>query len=140
MNRRPSWLALLLFLLLAVVHTWPLASDPAHLSRDDNADAVLNEWTIAWVAHETPRDPLHLFDANIFYPDRNVLAYSEHMFVPSMMGAPMLWSGASPVLTYNLLLLAGLALTGWSMAFVIVRWTGDWPAGILAGVLVAFNA
>jgi hypothetical protein len=140
MLRQSHWLALALFVLLAVVHTWPLASDPAHLSRNDNADAVLNEWTIAWVAHQTPRDPLHLFDANIFYPDRNVLAYSEHMFVQSMMGAPLLWSGTSPVLTYNLLLLSGLALTGWSMAFVVARWTGDWMAGVFAGVIVAFNA
>jgi hypothetical protein len=129
-----------ILVLLAVVHTWPLATDPAHLSRNDNADAVLNEWTIAWVAHEAPRDPVHLFDANIFYPEPNALAYSEHLFVQAMMGAPLLWAGASPVLAYNVLLLAGLALTGWSMAFVVSRWTGDWTAGLVSGVLVAFNA
>src|SRR5262245_12371975 len=108
--------SLVLFATLAVAHTWPLATAPAELSRNDNADTGLNEWTIAWVAHELPRDPLHLFDADIFYPDRNTLAYSEHLFVPAMMGAPLLELGASPVLTYNVLLLAGLTLTGWSMS------------------------
>jgi hypothetical protein len=132
--------SLVLFAALAVAHTWPLATAPAELSRNDNADTVLNEWTIAWVAHQLPRDPLHLFDGNIFYPDRNTLAYSENLFVPAMMGAPLLELGASPVLTYNLLLLAGLTLTGWSMSLVIWRWTGDWAAAVVSGVIVAFNA
>ena len=60
--------AALLCLLLAIVHTWPLALNLAHLSRNDNGDAQLNEWILAWVAHQLPRDPIHLFEANIFYP------------------------------------------------------------------------
>src|SRR5439155_8879172 len=60
---------LALFAALTVVHTWPLASNPAQLSRNDNADTLLNEWTIAWDAHQAVHDPRHLFDANIFYPE-----------------------------------------------------------------------
>lgn len=61
--RAHSRLAILaLFAALAVVHTWPLATDPGRLSRNDNADAMLNEWTVAWVAHQLARDPIHLFD------------------------------------------------------------------------------
>ena len=36
---------------MAVLHSWPLASDPAHLARLDNHDAELNTWIVAWVAH-----------------------------------------------------------------------------------------
>lgn len=132
--------ALALFVSLAALHTWPLVTDLAHLSRNDNADTLLNEWTLAWVAHQLANDPVHLFDANIFYPDRDALAYSEALVVQGVMGAPLLWLGASPVLTYNLLLLAGLALTGWTMCLVVARWTGDWVAGVTSGVLMAFNA
>ena len=57
-----------------------------------------------------------------------------------MMGAPLAWLGASPVLVYNLLLLAGFTLTGWVTSLVVHRWTGDWTAGILAGSVMAFNA
>lgn len=32
-----------------------------------------------------PRDPLHLFDANIFYPEPRTLAYSDHLIVEGMM-------------------------------------------------------
>jgi hypothetical protein len=131
---------LLLFVLLACVQTWPLATDPAHLSRHDNADTMLNEWTLAWVAHQLPRAPLGLFDANIFYPERNTLAYSEAMVFQGALAAPLFWLGASPVLAYNILLLAGFALTGWTMALVVTKWTGDLVAGIGSGILIAFNA
>src|SRR6185436_12288104 len=123
-----------------VIETWPLASSPAHLSRNDNGDAMLNEWTIAWVAHQAPRDPRHLFDANIFYPERDTLAYSESMIVQSAMAAPFLWLGASPVLAYNLVLLAGFTLTAWASTLVVARWTGDWTIAILAGTFAGFNA
>ena len=83
---------------------------------------------------------LHLFEANIFYPEHDTLAFAEHEFVQAMMGAPLLWSGASPVLVYNLLLIAGLALTGWTTSLVVRRWTGSRLAGILSGSLMAFNA
>lgn len=125
---------------MAVVHTWPLASDPAHLSRLDNDDAALNTWVISWVAHALPRDPLNLFNAPIFYPEQNTLAYSEHLFVQSVMGAPLLWAGVSPVLVHNLLLIAGFALSGWAMYLLITRWTGSAAAGIVAGLAYAFNA
>ena len=137
----PTKLAALgLFVLLAIGHTWPLASDPAHLSRNDNADTILNEWILAWVGHELPRDPVHLFNANIFHPEPDTLAFSESLLVQGVMGAPLGWLGASPVLTYNLLVIAGFALTGWSMCLLIRRWTGDWIAALVSGALFGFNA
>src|SRR6185312_541904 len=85
-----------LCLLLAIAHTWPLATAPGTLSRNDNGDAQLNEWIMAWVGHQLPRAPTRLFDANIFYPARDTLAFSEPLIVPALMGAPLQWLGASP--------------------------------------------
>jgi hypothetical protein len=132
--------ALALFALLTVVHTWPLATAPATLSRNDNADTMLNTWIVAWVAHQLPRAPTRLFQANIFYPEPNTLAFSEHMFTQSLMGLPLFSLGASPVLVYNLLLLSGFTLTAWMMYLVIARATGDAFAGLVAGSLAAFNS
>lgn len=125
---------------MAALHSWPLASDPVHLSRLDNHDAELNTWIVAWVAHILPHAPLSLFEAPILYPEQHSLAFSEHMLVPSVIGAPLLWLGASPVLVYNLLIMAGLALSGWAMYLVMARWTGSVAAGVIAGLLYAFNA
>jgi hypothetical protein len=136
------WLAVScgIFVALAVVHTWPLASAPGLLSRNDVADTVLHEWILAWVAHQLVTDPFHLFDANIFYPERYTLAYSDHLIVQSLMGAPLTWAGFSPVFVHNVVLIAGYALTGWTTAYVLTRWTGSRAAGILSGSLVAFSA
>jgi hypothetical protein len=139
-RRRPAVALLIFFVAMTVVQTWPLASDPAHLSRNDNADTILNEWTLAWVAHQAVTSPRHLFDANIFYPERYTLAYSESMIVQSAMAAPLLWLGASPVLAYNIVLIAGFALNGWVLALILRRWTGDTVAAVLSGLLFAFNA
>jgi hypothetical protein len=140
LQRRRYATALAVFLALAIAHTWPLASNPAHLSRNDNGDALLNAWTLAWVSHQLPRDPMHLFDANIFYPERLTLAYSESMIVQSVMAMPILAAGGSPVLAYNLVLIAGFALTGWAFCLLVHRWTGSWSAGYVSGSLAAFNA
>ena len=139
-RRHPTAALFVFFTAMAIVQTWPLASDPAHLSRNDNADTVLNEWALAWVAHQAVTDPMHLFDANIFYPERDTLAYSESMIVQSAMAAPMLWLGASPVLAYNIVLIAGFALNGFVMAWILARWTGRVEAALVGGMLFAYNA
>jgi hypothetical protein len=131
---------LALFAALATLHTWPLATDPLHLTRLDNDDTAFNTWVIAWVAHQLVRDPLHLFEAPIFFPASDALAFSEHMFVPALMGAPLQWTDASPVLVYNLLVWVGFMLSGFTMCLVVWRWTGSRLAGIVAGCLFAFNA
>ena len=136
----PSLAALAVFALLAIGHTWPLARNPAHLSRNDNGDTLLNTWAIAWVAHQLPRDPLHVFDAPIFYPERLTLGYTEAMIVQGLMAVPILAAGGSPVLAYNVVLIAGMALTGWAFCLLVWRWTGSWAAGYLAGSLAAFNS
>jgi hypothetical protein len=137
--RRLAGSAALLCLLLAVVHTWPLAADPATHSRNDNGDAQLNEWILAWVAHQLPRAPARLFDANIFYPERDTLAYSEPLIVQGLMSAPLRWMGASPVLAFNVVLLLGFALTAWAGHRLVYHWTGSQAAGVLAGSMFAFN-
>lgn len=125
---------------MAVAHTWPLASAPGALSRHDNGDALLNEWAVAWVQHQLPRDPGHLFDANIFHPEPNTLAFSEHLFVQAIVGLPLARAGLSTTAVHNLLIIIGLALTGWAAYLMMARWTGDSLPAVLSGCLMAFNA
>jgi hypothetical protein len=136
--RHALWAAAL-FATLAVFHTWPLASAPARRSLNHNADAELNAWIVSWIPHALVTGPAHLFDADIFAPERNTLAYSEPLIVPALVGAPIRWLGGSPVLTFNLLLLTGLVLTAWSAWFVTWKWTGSVTAAMVSGALAAFN-
>lgn len=129
-----------MFVALAVAQTWPLAASPAHWSRTDAGDGALNIWALAWVGHAIVDHPARLFDANIFFPERLTLAYSESMLLQGMLAAPILALGGSAVLAYNLVLIAGFALTGWLFCLLIRDWTGSWSAGYVGGSLAAFNA
>jgi hypothetical protein len=140
MRLRDAWAGpALACALLAIVHTWPLATAPATLSLNDNGDAQLNEWIMAWVVHQLPRAPAELFQANIFYPAPDALAFSEPLIVPALLGAPVAWLGGSPVLVSNLMVMAGLALTALAGYALIYCWTGDRLAALLAGSTLAFN-
>ena len=131
---------LALFVLAAVIHTWPLAAAPGWWTRTDNADTALNAWAIAWVGTAVVRSPADLFNANIFYPEPRTLAFSEIMLPQALLGAPLTWAGVDPVLVYNLLAIAGFALSGFAMAWLVSQWTGDRAAGVVAGLAYAFNA
>ena len=47
----------------------------AFTSVPDRGDPLFSMWRIAWVAHQLPLAPRHLFDANIFHPAARTLAY-----------------------------------------------------------------
>ncbi len=83
--------------------------------------------------------PFHLFQANIFYPANDSLAFSEPLIVPALMGAPLAWLGGSPVLVFNLVMFAGFALTALATYRLILEWTGNRLAAALAGSTFAFN-
>ncbi|MGE0363438.1 MAG: hypothetical protein AB7H93_17355 [Vicinamibacterales bacterium] len=140
MTVRAQLAALAAAVTLAVVHTWPLAGDVAGQSRLDNADTALNAWAVTWVADTLPRDPLRVFDAPIFHPERRTLAYSEHLLAQGALAIPLRAAGLTPIAIYNLLVLAGFTLSTWAMWRLVAGWTGDWTAGLVAGAAFAFNA
>jgi hypothetical protein len=109
-------------------------SDGVH----DPADPLMVTWVLAWVGHQLPNAPAHIFDANIFYPERNTLAYSETLLVPGLLAAPLHWLGVTPILIYNLVFLSGFALSGVGVALLVRRLTGHTGAAILAGIVFAF--
>lgn len=101
-------------------------------------DAKLNSWILNWDYHQTFHDPLHLFDANTFYPATYTLAFSENLYGASLFGFPFYAAGASAVLVYNVLFLLGMwlsAMAAWALAREI---TGDAAAALVAGVVYAF--
>ena len=104
----------------------------------DEGDPLLNAWALAWVAHQLPRAPAHLFDANIFYPERRTLAYSETLLLPSILAAPLHWIGLGPLFVYNLVFLSGFAISGAGTALLVRTLTGSGAAGIVAGIVFAF--
>jgi hypothetical protein len=140
-KRRRAWGALGLLSFFAIATGILLHSQIAQpYAVPDQGDPVFSIWRLAWVAHQLPRDPLRLFEANIFYPHPHTLAYSDAMLVAGLTAAPLLWLGVHQVAAYNVVFFSAIVLSGVTM-FILVRYlTGLMGAALVAGLLFAFCA
>ena len=127
-----------LFFVATLVLSYPLALHPATSSRFDNGDARLNAWAISWVAHQILHDPLHLFDANTFYPLPHSLAYSEHLTVEGLIALPLLALTNDLTLTTNLVLLFAMFSSAFGMYLLAHTLTRDHLAALAAGLFFSF--
>jgi hypothetical protein len=125
-------------MLLALALTYPQVSNLA-TGLGSNYDSLFSTWRLAWIAHQLPRDPLHLFDANIFYPEPGTLSYSDAILLPGLLGAPLIWTGLHPVVVENLLVLLSFVACGASMYVLVRAETGSAPAAWVAGAVFAFQ-
>ena len=85
-----------------------------------------------------PIAPAHLFDGNIFAPERWTLAYSETLLAPAVVAAPLLWMGVSRILVYNLVFVSGFIFSGVGTALLVRDLTRNTGASIVAGIIFAF--
>lgn len=105
----------------------------------DYGDPLFSAWRLAWFAHQLPRAPLHLFDANIYHPAVRTLAYSDAILLPSAIAAPFLWLGAPVIVAYNVLLVASFPAAALAMFALARRVTGRFDAAILGALVFGFD-
>ena len=127
------------YALLLAVMSWPLARDLAGHGPVDRPDGRLNAWILAWDAHALARAPGRVFQAPIFHPLPDALAFSENLLLPAVLGAPAQGLGG-PVLAYNLVLLACLLVSGLGAQLLVRRVSGDRLAAWVAGAAFAAGA
>ena len=101
----------LLGVVLVVVNTWPLRAALDRIGRADSYDGQYGLWQAAWVARALVTDPLHVYDANIFYPHRSTLAFSEPSLLAGILGLPAYLATHSPYATHNLAVLGFFLLS-----------------------------
>lgn len=142
-RERPLWIEAIaagaLYAVLTVVMAWPLSRHPGSTVLPLGADTNLFLWTIGWDVHALVHQPLAIFDANIFFPLRHTLAYSENAIGSAILAAPVLAVSGNPVLALNAVLLAACVLCGVG-AFVLARRLEIGPGGaLLTGLIFAFS-
>lgn len=120
-------------LVLSVVITFPIVRDPTH-RLISAGDPVFQAWTIAWDIHAVQTAPRQIFDANIFYPYHNTLAYSDYLFGQAILVAPIFLVTHNPVLADNLATWLAFVLSGCAMALLVRAVSGSWLGGLVAGV------
>src|SRR3954464_8848005 len=112
---------------LAVAATWPLTLELRSRLPDDLQAPSLPAWQLAWAGHALIHQPLHLFQANAFWPLSHSLAFTD----PLIGYAPAGLIGSGPgaaVVRYNLLYLFSYALA-FAASWFLARELGLRPLG-----------
>ena len=121
---------------LTSVLTYPLAFKIDRVGRLNTDDGRWSIWVVSWVAHALTTDPAGVFQANIFYPQRNALAFSEANLVEGAIGAPVWALTGNPYATHNVVALFSFILA-FAGAYYLVRYlTGHRGAAAVAGSAV----
>jgi len=123
---------------LTVALTYPFAFNLGHVGRVDNGDGQFSIWNVAWVARTLVVDPRHVFDANIFYPHRGTLAYSENNLGAGALAIPMYWATRNPYAAHNFVMLLAFVLSAAGMYYLVRYLTGDRRAAAISAIGFAF--
>jgi 6-pyruvoyl-tetrahydropterin synthase related domain len=101
-------------------------------------DPLLVIWVLSWDFHALTTDPWKLFNANIFYPTENALAFSEHLIGVLPLFAPVYALTGNPILAYNAVFFLSFTLSGVAMFLLVHYWTQNFWASLVSGFLFAF--
>jgi len=130
-------LIFLAFIGLTVLMTWPWVM---HL-RDavsDVKDPYFDSYVLWWDYHQTFHGAVNLFHANIFFPYRYTLAFSEHEYGVALLCFPLFALGLRPLTVHGIATLVGFAFSGYG-AFRLARTlTGNNGIAWVTGIAFAF--
>src|SRR5918994_5117607 len=95
---------------LSVTLTYPVAFNIDRIGRVNTDDGRWSIWVVSWVAHSLTTAPLRVFDANIFYPHRYTLAFSEANLGAGTLAVPVWTLTKNPYTTHNVVFLMSFVL------------------------------
>lgn len=122
---------------LAVFFTWPTIAHPFTTMPLDLGDPPLQAWQVAWTGHALLHDPLNLWNANTFFPERSTLAYSDSLlgYAPAgFVGSGFAWA----VFRYNVLFVLAYALAFVGAYFLVRQLGAGRLGGVVAGLAFGF--
>jgi hypothetical protein len=143
---RASAIATAAYLGLAIAMSWPLVTVMTTSVAGDFGDPLLVIWIMTSVSRGLTRVLgghwsafADMWNANIFYPEPNTLAYSEHFAGQTLLSLPVWWTTGNPILIYNVAVLASFVLTGLGTFLLTRALTGGFLAPLAAGAFASFN-
>ncbi|HXH05037.1 MAG TPA: hypothetical protein VNI83_00445 [Vicinamibacterales bacterium] len=137
-HRREAVAVLGLAVALAAVFTYPLVAGFGELGRIRPNDGRWSIWVTAWVAHALTSEPWRLYDANIFYPHRHALAFSEPNLGAGLLAAPVYALTRNPIAAHNAAFFAAFVLAFCAAYALAHHVVGRRAPAALAGILFAF--
>lgn len=101
-------------------------------------DGRLVVWNVAWVSRAIING-LPLFDANIYFPARDSLAYGEHMTTLGVLAVPIRLVTPNPVLAFSVLWLASFWANAMAAHALAFRLTKRHDAALMAGLTFGWS-
>jgi hypothetical protein len=123
---------------LTIALTYPVAFGIDRYGRINTDDGRWSIWVVAWVAHALTSRPLATFDANIFYPHRYALAFSEANLAAGALATPIWAATNNPYTTHNVVFLFTFVLSFVSTYYLVRYLTRNRVSAAVCGLLFAF--
>jgi len=140
LRRYESWLVLLLFVLLTTIAAWNILTDLNGVIIGRDNDVYINPWADWWTLKAITDPDISLWRSDLmYYPIGADLVYHSFSHLNTAVSLalrPLL--GILPA--YNITILINYVLAGLSMFHLGRYMTGSSVAGILAGIVFAFNS
>jgi hypothetical protein len=139
LRRLPSiWIALAVYVLLAVAVFSSAWVDPADRWIGSPKDPQLFIWYLGWIPHQLSHGLNPLFTDHLSYPQGVNLMWNTSMIFPTVVLWPVT-AVFGPVVAYNLLITGGIALSAWCGFLAARRFVDrDLPC-FVAGLLYGFS-
>jgi len=105
-------------------------------------DPVFNLWVLKWGVHQIRLGLPDFWNANIFYPARGALTFSDHLIGPAFQLALFELAIPNAIAGYNMLFVTSFIASALATAWVARKSggsAGGWIAALLAGWAFAFS-
>lgn len=136
----PGWrIRAAIYALLLIAFTAPISLDPGSRTFAQGPDTRLYLWTLGWDLHALKSDPLHIFNANIFFPEAQTLAYSEHLIGAAIFALPLSLFTSNLYLILNFVLLFATLVTALGSDRLARECGASRRAALLAGIVGGFS-
>jgi hypothetical protein len=126
-------------LAFAVWLFWSTWQHPASSWIGDDRDPHILIWALGWTPHNLATLPRHpLITDYIMYPAGANLMWNVSLIFPALV----LWPVTAlfgPIVTYNVLSTAALALSSWAAYLVVRRYAASEFIAFIAGMLYGFS-
>lgn len=131
-------IVIVFFAMVALLFTRPLITQGGTATVKHVSDPQFQAWTLAWDLHAIKTSPLDLFNANILYPNKYTLAYSDHQITNALLAAPVIGVTGNVMQATNYVLIFQFFLCALGAYCLAIRLTGSRMGGIVAGIAYSY--
>ncbi|HKI00703.1 MAG TPA: hypothetical protein VKK31_01865 [Thermoanaerobaculia bacterium] len=139
-RRLLPWLAVAsLYTAVTLVYFWPLPRLWQDHIGPDLGDPGFCLYVLKWGVHQIRLGLPDVWNANIFYPTRGVLTFSEHLLGPAAQLVLFLAIVPNAIAGYNFLFLSSFVASALAVCWVLRRSGLSWAAAVLGGWMYSFS-